>query len=107
MLPSYRNQSIDLHSKSIDWFLYEGNTGTQWVKRRQRFCFFLRRYQIENVRKFQVGQLSAPKQRPVNNKTVLTVNEHYGIIIVPETHDRQIPRNNEQEMTRQMIKVKF
>ena len=27
-VPSYRNQSIDLHSKSIDWFLYEGNTGT-------------------------------------------------------------------------------
>ena len=25
-LPSYRNQSIDLHIKSIDWFLYEGNT---------------------------------------------------------------------------------
>ena len=24
MLPSYKNQSIDLHSKSIDWFLYEG-----------------------------------------------------------------------------------
>ena len=23
MLPSYRNQSIDLLSKSIDWFLYE------------------------------------------------------------------------------------
>ena len=22
--PSYRNQSIDLHSKSIDWFLYDG-----------------------------------------------------------------------------------
>ena len=27
VLPSYRNQSIDLRSKSIDWFLYEGNTG--------------------------------------------------------------------------------
>ena len=27
VLPSYRNQSIDLQSKSIDWFLYEGNTG--------------------------------------------------------------------------------
>ena len=27
VLPSYRNQSTDLHSKSIDWFLYEGNTG--------------------------------------------------------------------------------
>ena len=37
MLPLYRNQSTDLHSKSIDidlhsksfaWFLYEGKTGT-------------------------------------------------------------------------------
>ena len=32
VLHSYRNQLIDLHSKSIDWFLYEGNTGTSWVK---------------------------------------------------------------------------
>ena len=32
VLPSYRNQSIGLHSKSIGWFLYEGNTGTLWVK---------------------------------------------------------------------------
>ena len=28
VLPSYRNQSIDLQSKSIDWFLYEGGTDT-------------------------------------------------------------------------------
>ena len=28
MLPSYRNQSIDLLCNSIDWFLFEGNTGT-------------------------------------------------------------------------------
>ena len=27
VLPWYRNQSTDFHSKSIDWFLYEGNTG--------------------------------------------------------------------------------
>ena len=27
VLPSYRNQSTDLLSKSIDWFLNEGNTG--------------------------------------------------------------------------------
>ena len=27
VLPSYTNPSIDLDSKSIDWFLYEGNTG--------------------------------------------------------------------------------
>ena len=24
---SYRNQSIDLLYKSVDWFLYEGNNG--------------------------------------------------------------------------------
>ena len=27
VLSLYRNQSIDLLCKSIDWFLYEGNTG--------------------------------------------------------------------------------
>ena len=32
MLLSYWNQSINLHSESIDWFLYMGNTGTWWVK---------------------------------------------------------------------------
>ena len=26
VLPSYRNQSIDLLCKSMDWFLYKGNT---------------------------------------------------------------------------------
>ena len=31
MLPSYRNQSIDLHSQTFDWFLYVGNTGNYWV----------------------------------------------------------------------------
>ena len=31
-LPLYRNRSTDLLCKSIDWFLYEGITGTEWVK---------------------------------------------------------------------------
>ena len=31
LLRSYRNQSIDLLCKSIDWFLFEGNTGILWV----------------------------------------------------------------------------
>ena len=30
-MPSYRNQSIDLQSKSIDWFLYDDNFGIYWV----------------------------------------------------------------------------
>ena len=33
VLASYRNQSIDLQSKSIDWFLYEGNTEISWVNK--------------------------------------------------------------------------
>ena len=32
--PSYTNQSFDLQCKSIDWFLYEGNTGISWVDSR-------------------------------------------------------------------------
>ena len=27
VLPSYKNQSTDLLCKSVDWFLYDGNTG--------------------------------------------------------------------------------
>ena len=27
MFPSYRNLSVDLQSKSTDWFLYSGNIG--------------------------------------------------------------------------------
>ena len=34
-LLAYRNQLIDLQSKSIDWFLYDGNTGIQWVDTNQ------------------------------------------------------------------------
>ena len=30
-----KNVLIDLHNKSIDWFLYEGNTGIKWVTIRQ------------------------------------------------------------------------
>ena len=31
-MPSHREQSIDMQSKSIDWFLYDGQFGVQWVK---------------------------------------------------------------------------
>ena len=30
--PSYRNQSLDLQSKSADWFLYDGNISSYRVK---------------------------------------------------------------------------
>ena len=33
MFPSYRNQSVDLQSKSTDCFLYAGNIGRQRVNR--------------------------------------------------------------------------
>ena len=32
MFLSYRNQSVDLQSKSTDWFLYYGNIGRKKVK---------------------------------------------------------------------------
>ena len=32
-LSSYRNQSTDLQSKSIDWFLYNGNFAVNELKR--------------------------------------------------------------------------
>ena len=28
VFPSYKNESIDLYRKSIDWFLFQGNSGT-------------------------------------------------------------------------------
>ena len=30
MLTTYRNQPIDLQSKSIDWFLYDDNISFKW-----------------------------------------------------------------------------
>ena len=45
VLLSYIKQSIDLLFKSIDWYLYESNTGISWVKLNfvksliQRFSF--------------------------------------------------------------------
>ena len=30
MLPPNRNQSNDFQCKSIDWFLYDANTGLKW-----------------------------------------------------------------------------
>ena len=32
MLRSYRNQSIDLQFKSIDWFLCDWDIGLNWIE---------------------------------------------------------------------------
>lgn len=32
--PSCKNQSIDLQSKVLIWFLYEGSAGCKWVNKR-------------------------------------------------------------------------
>ena len=39
--PLYRNQSIHLHSKPIDWFLYEEKRGHEWVKNKIKRVEFL------------------------------------------------------------------
>ena len=38
MFPSYRNQSVDLQSKSTGWFLCDGNIGREKVKERHNQC---------------------------------------------------------------------
>ena len=50
VLPSYRNQSIDLQSKSFDRFLYEGNNGTSWVKVVST-CFCFKKSFFENQKR--------------------------------------------------------
>ena len=32
MLDTYRNQQIDLHCKSLDWFLYDGDLSHERLK---------------------------------------------------------------------------
>ena len=62
-LPSSRNQSIDLHSKSIDWFLYQGKTGILWVKQK-------------NTQDHYYVKLTQRQQRPHLN--IITV-----VLVVP------------------------
>ena len=43
---SYWNQSIDLQSKSINWFLYDNNFGVLWVKK-IIFFFFVTNIELD------------------------------------------------------------
>ena len=52
MLHQYRNQSIDLHCKSIGWFLNEGNIGMIWV--RKSFNKRFRKKNLENLNSLKV-----------------------------------------------------
>ena len=55
VLPSYRNQSIDLHSKSINWCVYEGKSFSfymSWISRR---IWYRKRLHICI---FQIGNLN-------------------------------------------------
>ena len=68
MLPSYRNQSIDLHSKLIDWFLYEGNTCIWWFKEEFQKKEIVNGISYESVRKGQIGK----QQELVRSKYLFT-----------------------------------
>ena len=45
MFPSYRNQSVDLESKSNDWFLYDGTLAVKELNRLYR-CLLRLFFQI-------------------------------------------------------------
>ena len=56
VLPSYRNQSIDLLCKSVDCFLYESNTSIWWVKNKFQKKEIVSGISSESVRKGQIGK---------------------------------------------------
>ena len=52
MFPSYRNQSIDVHCKSIDWFLYAGSIGMKKVN-----CLNLKGEKLSTRSRFRLRPL--------------------------------------------------
>ena len=59
------------------------------------------------MEKFQVDELSLPKQKPKNNQTVIGGNGNYDTVIVRETQVSQIPEITNKEMVIQMIVFYF
>ena len=55
MFLSYRNQSIDLQYKSIDWFLYEGNIGMKKVKMFAEFKIKKKEKNLDRLRDITPG----------------------------------------------------
>ena len=55
VLPSYRNQSIDLHNKSINWCVYEGKSFLFYMSWISRKIWYRKRLHICI---FQVGNLN-------------------------------------------------
>ena len=47
-IPIYRNQSTDLLSKSMDWFLYKKDLRHERVKE-SNFILFLIKHNLENI----------------------------------------------------------
>ena len=47
MFPSYRNQSIDLLRKSIDWFLYMRTLNVKWLNQAQKWAVIYGDYGTE------------------------------------------------------------
>ena len=81
MLFSYRNQSIDLYSKSIDWFLYEGSTGIQWVKSNEQWIFSYKTASIFQRKRQYIFW------RGVESKTIFKTQVFFKKILFTETND--------------------
>ena len=65
VLSSYRNQSIDLQSRSIDWFLYDKNAGVSKV----------------NIAIFLVIIFQALKEIRLNHLQMLMIMSQFGLFI--------------------------
>ena len=75
VLPSYRNKSIDLNSKSIDWFLYEGNTGISYPNK-QLLVQSQQQKRENKVRKALID-VSMVSLSPIPNITANTTQRLY------------------------------
>ena len=61
----YKKQSIDLHSKSVDWFLYDGNISRAWIKLFSAFSTIVKYFKLPEQNQPRLGHLAEIGRRKI------------------------------------------
>ena len=61
----YKKQSIDLHSKSVDWFLYDGNISRAWIKLFSAFSKIVKYFKLPEQNQPRLGHLAEIGRRKI------------------------------------------
>ena len=61
----YKKQSIDLHSKSVDWFLYDGNISRAWIKLFSAFSKIVKYFKLPEQNQPRLGHLAKIGRRKI------------------------------------------